>query len=850
MKKIVLSISFFWGALAAFGQNASDLFISEYAEGSSNNKYIEIFNGTGDSVDLSNYALWRISNGGTWPEDSNIMSGWLYDGEVLVAANSSADTAILNLPNATIAYNTSTFYNGNDAVGLAKWTGSAWVLIDAVGKQGTAPSTAWDVAGTTNATAEHTLIRKFNVCEPDTNWDSIAGTSVANSQWIVMAQNFWDSAGTHYMNCSAPPPPPVSLVPIYPIGTIETVDTNGVPDSNGVNCGIRGIVVGVDLQGTSSSNSFTVIDNSGGIGVFKSGGFTPPYTVTEGDSVIVFGTIGHFNGLAQINGDSMMVLNSGNSLPTPALVTTLDESTESEYIMMENLEIIAIASSNYTLQNAVGTVVMRIDSDTDVDDSLSFAVGDSICSLIGIGGQYDNSSPYSSGYQIFPHHYYDVEFCVEDSTGPEPEVPFYPIAVINNDDATGYPDSIGVYCWTKGVVLGVDLDGNNGISFTLWDEEGINIFNFVDVSNYVVTQGDSIMARGSIDFYNGLTELFTDSIILLNSGNPLPMPAMVQAPGQATESEPIRINNVSVIDTTQWPSGGSSNVQLLTCSGDTIIMRIDSDTDVDENWPSAPTGTFNVTGIGGQFDNSSPYLDNYQIFPMFSTDLDTSSMPAPSIVINELMSNNTSSVSDEFGDFDGWIELYNTGSNDIPLGGLFLTNDVNDPLMYQIPFTSSEMVSAGGYKLIWADNEDGEGDLHTNFTLDQSGGFVAVAYMSGCDVMAADSITYVALDSNQSYGRQTDGGTPWVVFSIATPNAMNEFLAVEELHTNGLKAFPNPNTTGVLFFNKSVSFTLYNLTGQIVLSGRNMNQVDLSELTEGLYLIETTDGESVRVIVK
>ena len=1053
MKKFLLSVGFIVSSVLTFGQ-ASDLFISEYAEGSSNNKYIEIYNGTGDTVDLSNYALWRISNGGTWFEDSNILSGQLPHGEVIVAANSAADTAILNLSNATTAYNTSTFFNGDDAVGLAKWNGSTWFIIDAVGEQGPDPGSGWDVAGTTNGTGEHTLIRKPWVCGPDTNWAFTAGTNTSNSQWIVAAQNFWDSAGFHYSNCSSLPEYPVRLInnvdslgvpyylevncwtrgvvvgvdldgnagysftimdtlggteginvynsanvsnysvqegdsilirgeidfynglteifpdsiellnqnnpipdtvtitvlgedseselikiedvmitaisgsnytlsgngntyvmrvdsdtdvddslsfaigdslcyvigiggqfdnsspytsgyqifpryytdvdtscgsgsvmppsglPIYPIGTIETVDTNGVVDSNSVVCGIQGIVVGVDLQGTSSNNSFTVIDNTGGIGVFASGGFTPPYTVTEGDSVIVYGTVGQFNGLAQINGDSMMVLSSGNALPTPLTVTTLDESTESEYIRMENLTVFDVSGSNYTLVTATDTVVMRVDSDTDVDDSLTIVVGDSICELIGIGGQYDFSSPYTSGYQIFPHHYYDVDICVEDTT-TIPEPPFYPIPVINNDDANGEPDSLGVYCWTRGVVLGVDLDGNNGISFTLWDEEGINVWNFNDVSNYVVTEGDSIMVRGEIDFYNGLTEIFPDSIMLINQGNPVPEPMEADVPSQETESEPIIIHNVMVIDTAQWPTSSSSNVDLLTCDGDTIVMRIDTDTDVDENWPSAPTGMFHITGIGGQFDNSAPYLDNYQIFPMFYTDIDTNvSMEAPSLVINELMANNTSAYADENGDFDDWIEVYNTGNNAVSLAGLYFTNDALIPMLYQVPTTSTEVVPAGGYAIIWADNEDSEGDLHTNFTLDETGGFVGIAYEMGCDVAAVDSVTYVALGSDESFGRNTDGGAPWVVFTQTTPNSANFPLSVEEVSVKGLKAWPNPNNGEVLRLNKQVSFTLYNLTGQVVLQQQRVTTTDLSGLTDGLYLLETSEGESLRVIVQ
>mgnify|MGYP001163385373 FL=1 len=76
MKK--LYILFFFTAFA-FTANAqiTELFISEYPEGSSNNKYIEIYNGTGSTVDLSDYELWRISNGGNWPESTVALTGTL-----------------------------------------------------------------------------------------------------------------------------------------------------------------------------------------------------------------------------------------------------------------------------------------------------------------------------------------------------------------------------------------------------------------------------------------------------------------------------------------------------------------------------------------------------------------------------------------------------------------------------------------------------------------------------------------------------------------------------------------------------------------------------------------------------
>lgn len=650
---------------------------------------------------------------------------------------------------------------------------------------------------------------------------------------------------------------PTPTIPEYPIATINTEDANGIADSLGVECWTRGVVVGIDFDG-NNGYSFYIMDNLGGqvngISVFSFND-VDGYVVTEGDSLYLKGEVGQFNGLTQFQPDSIVLLNQNNPLPDTALVTTLDESTEATLVRFEDAVITAINfGANYTLVSGQDTIVMRVDSDTDVDDSLSLSIGDSICWVVGIGSQFDNSSPYTSGYQVFPRYYSDVDISCLNQTPPPPapQPPFYPIADINNDDANGEPDSIGVYCWTTGVVLGVDLDGNAGLSFTLWDEEGINIWNFADVDDYVVTQGDSLLIRGEIEFFNGLTELMPDSIVVLNQGNVIPDPMLVDVPSQSTESEPIMIQNVRVIDTADWPSPGgfSSNVDLVTCNGDTIIMRIDTDTEVDEEWPDAPLGYFTVKGIGGQFDNSAPYLDNYQIFPMFGTDIEPIGDPvAPSLVINELMADNVSAIDDN-GDFDDWIELFNTGNDPVELAGLYLSNDPNNSMLYEIPETNTDIVAAGGYALIWADNQPTQGDLHTNFTLDASGGYLSIAYDHGCSAFRVDSVEYSALGADESYGRETDGGTPWVVFTMSTPGAMNQYLSVEEVNKANLKAWPNPNAGGRLFFSERTSFELYNLTGQLVLKASNTTVADLSSLDAGLYMLKAITGDTFKVIVE
>lgn len=170
---------------------ADDLFFSEYVEGSSNNKAIEIFNGTGDSVDLTGYIVKLGSNGGTWSTTNILnMTGTLAHGDVYVIANSQANAAILAVSDVT---STVTFFNGDDALGL--FYGDT--LIDIIGIYQNDPGVAWPVAGVADATLNHTLIRKPTVIAGNTNWTAAAGTNAQDSEWIVEAQDFITNLGMH-----------------------------------------------------------------------------------------------------------------------------------------------------------------------------------------------------------------------------------------------------------------------------------------------------------------------------------------------------------------------------------------------------------------------------------------------------------------------------------------------------------------------------------------------------------------------------------------------------------------------------------------------------------------------------
>ncbi|REE83238.1 putative secreted protein (Por secretion system target) [Lutibacter oceani] len=155
--------------------SGNELFISEYIEGSSNNKAIEIANFTGNTVDLSTYSLKRNTNGGSsWGAAFNL-TGQILDGDVFVVANSSATSTILNIADLTSSSD-ALLFNGNDPVGLFKND----VLIDIVGTFNN---------GSANFAADTTLRRIATITNPSTTYNT--------NEWISFSTDTFDDLGSH-----------------------------------------------------------------------------------------------------------------------------------------------------------------------------------------------------------------------------------------------------------------------------------------------------------------------------------------------------------------------------------------------------------------------------------------------------------------------------------------------------------------------------------------------------------------------------------------------------------------------------------------------------------------------------
>ena len=143
------------------------------------------------------------------------------------------------------------------------------------------------------------------------------------------------------------------------------------------------------------------------------------------------------------------------------------------------------------------------------------------------------------------------------------------------------------------------------------------------------------------------------------------------------------------------------------------------------------------------------------------------------LVINEVQSFNEDFIADEYNEYNDWIEIFNTGSESIDIGGLFFTNRFDIPDMYQVPANAPELttIGPGEYKIFWADRDTGQGPLHLSFNLNKGGSIAGISVDGKTYIDYTD--TLVVIDPNLSYGRYPNGGNDWRMFDSPTPGKYN-----------------------------------------------------------------------------
>jgi plastocyanin len=782
--------SFMTGSITVSSTPCSDLFFSEYGEGSSNHKYIEIYNPTSSAISLAGYTVYLSGNGGsytnTFTSNASIASGDVY----LVSTN-QADSLIQAAADTILSYPSIVHFNGDDALILFDGTDT----IDVLGVPGVDPGSSWAVGS--GSTANHTLVRMASITGGSTDWTTGA------LEWDVYPQNTWTYIGSHSSNCvggggGGPLPGACSDLFFSEYGEgssnhkyIEIYN----PTSSAIS--LAGYTVYLSGNGGSYTNTFTSNASIASGDVYLvSTNQADSLIQAAADTILSYPSIVHFNGddalilfdgtdtidvlgvpgvdpgsswavgsgstanhtlvrMASITGGStdwttgalewdvypqntwtfigshssscfgggptgpsIRFTSSSSQVLEGNITTSIDLYIQPAVTTSSSVNLKISTGSGFTVGtdatfnpniSASGTMI-NIPANADTI-SIDVTVIDD---AINEGTEYADFIIQSVGSGLTIGVIDSMRFTINDDDTP---IPTYTIPQVKGQNSDGVSDSLGVYCKVIGTVIGVNTQSasTGNVAFTIHDGSvGFGVFSPSSSSHgYTVNEGDVVRVIGSIGQFNGLAQVGADSIVIVSTGAGIPSPTVITSLDETTESDLLRVNNVTVIDPTQWTNAGSGFNVDVTDGTNTIALRIDADVTL-YNEP-CPVGVFDIIGIGGQFDMSSPFTGGYQMLPRQKEDVLFPTPTTYDMAITEIMSGSNDPNSNISED---WFEIKNYGSTAVDLSGFSWDDNSFNPGVSV--FMSNTVIQPGESMVIWAGVTAHEGDFKGNWGLSSS----------------------------------------------------------------------------------------------------------------------------------
>jgi spore coat protein CotH len=219
------------------------------------------------------------------------------------------------------------------------------------------------------------------------------------------------------------------------------------------------------------------------------------------------------------------------------------------------------------------------------------------------------------------------------------------------------------------------------------------------------------------------------------------------------------------------------------------------------------------------------------------------------LYINEFMASNATTIADEYGEYDDWIEIFNNGSGPIWLGDKYLTDNFDNPDKWQFP---NYTIQPNEFLIIWADDDPEQGEFHTNFKLNKGGEEIAINDNEASGFAEIDAYDYGDQETDISEGRDPDAGPDWIFYGSPTPGLSNGLSSIvyAKDQDDRLKVFPNPVIGQFAYFNYEVTGAVVNLTGQQVLKFESATQISVGDLDAGIYFLKTADAEAVKIIIQ
>lgn len=463
----------------------AELFFSEYIEGSSNNKALEIYNGTGTAIDLTagGYNIQMFFNGSAAAGLTISLTGTVADGDVYVVAQASANATILAQADLT---NGAGWFNGDDAVVLRKGT----MVIDVIGQIGFDPGSEWG-SGLTS-TADNTLRRKNTICAGDPDGSDVFDPS---NEWDGYATDTFDGLGSHSATCDfGPLEPKINEFVANHVGTdtYEYIEIYGEPDTDYSSLTI------LEIEGDDTGQG--VIDEVIQVGTTNSEGFWVTNFLINAieNGTLTLLLVTNFTGTL---GNDLDTDNDGifDVTPWDEIIDIVAVSDEGSLDITYGLPVLKpdFDGQSFTVDGA-----SRIPDGKDTDSITDWVrndfdlagIPDDNPGNIGLGEAYNTPGKSNLIYTPPPEACGDI---------------YTPIYTIQGNGVASALD--GTEVATVGVVVGdFQVGGKNG--FNIQDSTGdgdpaTSDGIFVYYTGLDVNVGDHVRVRGFVDEYFGLTEI-------------------------------------------------------------------------------------------------------------------------------------------------------------------------------------------------------------------------------------------------------------------------------------------------------------------------------------------------------
>lgn len=318
-------------------------------------------------------------------------------------------------------------------------------------------------------------------------------------------------------------------------------------------------------------------------------------------------------------------------------------------------------------------------------------------------------------------------------------------------------------------------------------------------------------------------------------------------------------------------STDSKKVRLHYRAGQGVFQSVEMFDDGNHSDGIAGDNVFGVS-VGIPSDSKAGWIDFYgtainnadviKFFPeraenIFLRKSITQQPASNDVVINEFMASNVTVIQDENGGYADWIELYNKGAQSISLKGWFITDDINKTTKWQFPEINIE---AKGYLILWADEDQEQGELHTNFKLSKDGEYIG---LYDADTNLVDSYIFGKQTEDVSEGRYPNGTGEFIFMVYPTPKAENlNTVGVINSNKNNeiLSISPNPASEYIMLNagspakHESNNLIIFNNIGEIANKIEDAIKlpirIDISNLDDGIYFLKFNDLLMKFIVIK